>query len=345
MNNDPRSGVEQTPLEAEPRSSEPRSIDVAALVLAIIAPLVGLIVSLVARSKARNEQRSLSRVASAALVVSVILTGLWVVGGVVGGVAAGLYFTGAFAVSQQISTELPPADQMASDIELRVDGPDGSAASEQDLAAVAEIIDYRLESVGMARNGLYRDGDRVHVTFDDSVDSAALDRAVEALTGEYRADFREVLQAGPCDPTTVSLDDAEDQQITVCTNDGAEGLLLGPSEMSGTTITKTEAAQITNSSGVAVGGWSITIDLDETGTTTFASITSRLYQAGQGNNRLAILLDGHVLSAPTINAEIAGGQVEISGAIDEAEAEDIARQLRLASLGLVLTVESTSSAR
>lgn len=67
--------------------------------------------------------------------------------------------------------------------------------------------------------------------------------------------------------------------------------------------------------------WVVVIDLDEEATRIFADLTTRL--AGTGE-QLALVLDGRVLSAPTINAAITDGKAQIEGAFAEADAHGLA---------------------
>ncbi|OZB89918.1 MAG: hypothetical protein B7X41_00245, partial [Microbacterium sp. 14-71-5] len=57
----------------------------------------------------------------------------------------------------------------------------------------------------------------------------------------------------------------------------------------------------------------IDLALDGVGTSQFATASSRLYSQVPPANRLAIVLDGTVLTAPSMNGVISNGQLEISG--------------------------------
>ena len=69
------------------------------------------------------------------------------------------------------------------------------------------------------------------------------------------------------------------------------------------------------------------------GTTEFATISQRLVALTGAQNQFAILLDGKVISAPTMNAAITNGKAQISGIVhrDEREAARVAAEVRRAA--------------
>jgi len=83
------------------------------------------------------------------------------------------------------------------------------------------------------------------------------------------------------------------------------------------------------------GGWLIEFELNDEGGDVFGP-----YTRGAIGQPMAIVLDGQVLSAPTIQAELPTGGV-ITGNFTEEEANTLALQLRSGSLQIPLRVEST----
>lgn len=75
----------------------------------------------------------------------------------------------------------------------------------------------------------------------------------------------------------------------------------------------------------------VNLTLTDEGSTKFAEATS----ANIGN-QIAIVYDGEVLSAPTVNQAITGGSCEINGMESIEAAEDLASQIRIGSLSLEL---------
>jgi preprotein translocase subunit SecD len=66
----------------------------------------------------------------------------------------------------------------------------------------------------------------------------------------------------------------------------------------------------------------INVAFTKKGAEQFATVTEQnLHQ------RLAIVLDGHLISAPTIQTRIPGGKAEISGSFSQEEATDLANRI------------------
>jgi protein-export membrane protein SecD len=84
------------------------------------------------------------------------------------------------------------------------------------------------------------------------------------------------------------------------------------------------------------GAWSINFALNEEGQDPFFRFTS-----ANINRSMAIVLDGVVLSAPTIQAALDTGGV-ITGRFTEEEARQLALQLRSGALRIPLSVENTA---
>jgi preprotein translocase subunit SecD len=93
------------------------------------------------------------------------------------------------------------------------------------------------------------------------------------------------------------------------------------------------AIQSATVSASTLGQWVINFTLTSQGSTIFATHTSN--HVGQ---RLAIVLDKAVISAPTIDSAITGGSGTISGNFTQASANELALNLRYGSLPVPLKV-------
>lgn len=94
------------------------------------------------------------------------------------------------------------------------------------------------------------------------------------------------------------------------------------------------SAEFGAQSAVDSGSWFINFSLQDEFATTFASFTrSRVGEP------MAIVLDGEVLSAPTIQSELSTGGI-VTGDFTQEEAEQLALQLRSGALPIPLSVES-----
>ncbi len=334
--------VEQhPPVEPRPIKAETTGMDIAALVFAIILPIVGLILALVVRSSARKRGHLASGVATAALIVSCVLTGLGVVALILVVVLAAFTFAQVSGAFQPANEEPPAPWQPSSEVVLLVSRTDGTALEEDELEAASEAVVHRLDRAGIANSGIFIDGNRIHVTFDDATEKVTIDSAVEVLGGEFRLDFRPVLQTGQCTPGTGWIDQDPNQQIVLCEQDGVAELVLGPSEVSGEWITEATPYEV-QLGGASSGNWGVEIVFDQQGTSAIKDLTLRLANSSPGQGRVAILVDGEILSAPNVQSVIADGRLVLTGTFDQAAAESLASQVRLASKGLVLQVESAT---
>jgi preprotein translocase subunit SecD len=73
--------------------------------------------------------------------------------------------------------------------------------------------------------------------------------------------------------------------------------------------------------------WMVTLRLDEEGARLFEQLTADLAAKQPPNNQLAIVVDDQVISAPTVQSAIPGGQIQITGNFTQAEAEKLAADI------------------
>lgn len=74
-------------------------------------------------------------------------------------------------------------------------------------------------------------------------------------------------------------------------------------------------------------GWSVAVQLSREGTDALASATQAALDAAPPRNRIAIVVDGLVVSSPTVAAPITSGAVVVAGGLSHAEAERLASNL------------------
>ena len=110
--------------------------------------------------------------------------------------------------------------------------------------------------------------------------------------------------------------------------DGRTSYQLGPVAMSGTVVSSAEAGFSRQGNG-----WEVSVALDPTGTRQFAELTSRLQ-----NQQLAIVVAGRVVSAPTIQSPITGGQIQINGGFSRADVEGLAAAFQLGVRPVTVTL-------
>ncbi|MET2012688.1 protein translocase subunit SecD [Microbacterium chocolatum] len=140
------------------------------------------------------------------------------------------------------------------------------------------------------------------------------------------------------DPENDPAQAPADEPLITCDPTGTQKYILGPVELDGSAIDDaTFGLQSTN------GQWAVNLRLDSEGTETFAAISQRLYGATPPLNQFAFVLDGSVLSAPSMNAIIVGGDPSITGSFTQESAQVLADQLKYGALPLSFSVESSNT--
>lgn len=129
----------------------------------------------------------------------------------------------------------------------------------------------------------------------------------------------------------------------VCDVAGTTKFILGPVELGGEVIIDATAQPETTSTGAQTGGWAVQITMNPEGTSTFGEISSRMFGAQEPLNQFAFVLDGTVLSAPAMQAQILDGRPSITGGFTQESAKALADQLKFGALPIGFTVQSQES--
>ncbi|WP_341954762.1 protein translocase subunit SecD [Salinibacterium sp. TMP30] len=135
------------------------------------------------------------------------------------------------------------------------------------------------------------------------------------------------------------------EPLITCDSDGAFKYILGPVEVEGSTITDASSGLITSSQGVSTGQWGVFPTFNDEGTKDVAAMTTRLFGFDQTDprNRFGIVLDGRVISAPTTQGIITGGNPQISGSFTQDTAKVLADQLKFGALPIGFEVQSNET--
>ncbi|MCL1870767.1 MAG: protein translocase subunit SecD [Promicromonosporaceae bacterium] len=130
--------------------------------------------------------------------------------------------------------------------------------------------------------------------------------------------------------------------LVACSQDGSAKYILGPVEVEGTHIASASSGLIPLPGGGTSNEWGVSLTLDSVGAKEFAATSQRLYNFGQGNpqNQFAIVLDGLVVEAPSINNVISDGRAQISGNFTQQSAATLANQLSFGALPIQFDVQS-----
>jgi preprotein translocase subunit SecD len=107
--------------------------------------------------------------------------------------------------------------------------------------------------------------------------------------------------------------------------------VLGPIQITGADLVKATPQYVTASQSSTQQGWQVAFTLNKAGSKKFGDATTRLV-----GKQLAIVLDGVVQSAPTVQSAITGGQGVITGNFTAQEAKNLAVVLNSGALPVEL---------
>jgi len=115
--------------------------------------------------------------------------------------------------------------------------------------------------------------------------------------------------------------------------------VLGPAEVDGTDVKNAQARFNTQSAA----GWTVTMEFTGKGSKKFGDITGRLAKNQPPQNQFAIVLDGNVVSDPSVNQALTGGNAEITGSFSQQEAQSLANMLSYGALPLTFKEDSVTT--
>ena len=124
--------------------------------------------------------------------------------------------------------------------------------------------------------------------------------------------------------------DAPGDTIVACDRSGGSKYILAPAEVLGQQISKAEYG-VDSTSGTQ---YVVSLTFNGEGTKAFGALTARVTSLVTPLNQVAIVLDGLVVSAPSINEAIPSGSAQITGNFSKSEAEDLANVLKYGALPL-----------
>ncbi|MED5361879.1 MAG: protein translocase subunit SecD [Actinomycetota bacterium] len=230
--------------------------------------------------------------------------------------------------------------------------------SDEQFERAIEIIRNRVDAIGVAEPDITRQGSQVVIQLPGVKDKQ---RAVDLIGQTAELTFRPVQSMfDPLDPNQLAAVkhalEGSPLEVKVSTNPeetsepsesepppslseiltppdqdeasarvvllgatGLTGFVLSPADLTGEVIDQAAAT--------FQGQWIVNISFNEEGSLLFDQMAAANYE-----RQVAIVLDGVVESAPTINATEFNGEAVISGSFDEAEAKNLALVLRFGAL-------------
>jgi len=209
------------------------------------------------------------------------------------------------------------------------------------VARTLEVLRHRVDQLGVAEPSLQRSGERrVIVELPGVYDPK---EAVEVIGRTAQLAFHPVLGlAGPAsgEPATTAPP-AGDGDLVLADEDGGR-LRLGPPALTGDAVGDARAELDPQFQA----RWQVAIELQGDGGRRWAALTGEAacQQLGDPTRRVAIVLDGQVISSPQVDPSVAceqgigGGQTVITGDFTGEEAGDLALLIRAGALPVPVEV-------
>ena len=242
-----------------------------------------------------------------------------------------------FQDAASLQAALPKLKETAPDAELRADGnnlvvslPEATQTQIRDAAVKQNIntLHNRVNELGVAEPIIQQAGpDRIVVQLPGVQDTAkAKDIIGRTATLEVRmvADDPALLQQAEAGTVPAGYE-------LLPTAEGGQLLVSKQVEFTGDNINDAQAGFTHDNRP------SVNLKLDNAGTSIFADLTRN----NVGRSTAMILIDqgkAEIVTAPTINEPIPGGNVQISGSMNVAEANDTALLLRAGSLAAPMEI-------
>jgi len=133
-------------------------------------------------------------------------------------------------------------------------------------------------------------------------------------------------------------EDVSNKPLITCDKEGQYKFLLGPAVVVGTDLSNAYAGVPQNQFN-----WMVFLEFTGDGGKKFAKATTFLSQKQEGQNNFAIVLDGKVMSYPSVKNPITDGKAQIEGQFSETDARDLANVLKYGALPLTFEPSEVSN--
>jgi SecD/SecF fusion protein len=202
-----------------------------------------------------------------------------------------------------------------------------------------KVLRRRVDALGVAEPSLQRSGERRIIVELPGVTDP--DEALQVIGRTAQLTFHPVTGVAPSGATEGEVSSAVDEPLMLRDEDGTL-LELGPAALDGNDIDGAQAA-LADQLGVS---WQVQLDFRGEGQARWQGLTAEAACASPGDpaRRVAIVLDGEVISSPQVAPEvgcgqgIAGGKTSITGQFTEEEARDLALLVRAGALPVPVDV-------
>ncbi|MFF5771446.1 protein translocase subunit SecD [Streptomyces californicus] len=171
-------------------------------------------------------------------------------------------------------------------------------------------------------------------------DSPAATPSADPATAKLQEEFTKLDCTDPKQRTDAGKGAKATDSIVACGSNvpgSYEKYILGPAEVSGSDVDDAKGAI-----DQQTGEWIVSMEFTSAGAKKFQTITGRLSQQQPPMNQFAIVLDGEVVSAPSVRTALSKN-AQISGSFTQQSAEDLGNILSYGALPLTFKEVSVTT--
>ncbi|UCA50178.1 protein translocase subunit SecD [Streptomyces sp. WA6-1-16] len=164
--------------------------------------------------------------------------------------------------------------------------------------------------------------------------------SADPATAQLQEEFAKLDCTDPKQRTDAGKNAKATDSIVACGSNvpgSYEKYILGPAEVSGSDVDDAKGAI-----DQQTGEWIVSMEFTSAGAKKFQTITGRLSQQQPPMNQFAIVLDGEVVSAPSVRQALSKN-AQISGSFDQQSAEDLGNILSYGALPLTFKEVSVTT--
>ncbi len=217
---------------------------------------------------------------------------------------------------------------------FQAEGTEQTPASAENVDKTLQVLRGRVDALGVAESTLVRQGeDRILVELPGVTSDAEAQEAEDRIGTTAKLTIHEVVATAQADAEPTKKDDE------ILPSDQGDSLEIGPTVIQGDEITGADAVQRDQSVE-----WVVAIDFSGKGGDTWADITGKAAcnPSGDPKRRIAIVLDGKIISSPEVNTGVGcdvgirGGSTDITGNFTAGDSKELAALIEGGSLPLEL---------
>jgi SecD/SecF fusion protein len=217
---------------------------------------------------------------------------------------------------------------------FQAEGTEQTPANAENVDKTLQVLRGRVDSLGVSEPTLVRQGEnRILVELPGVASDEEAQEAEERIGTTAKLTIHEVLA------TAQAEQEPTKEGNEILPSDQGDTLEVGPTVIQGEEITGASAVQRDQSVE-----WVVAIDFNGKGGDTWADITGKAAcePSGDPKRRIAIVLDGEIISSPEVNTGVGcdvgirGGSTDITGNFSATDSKELAALIEGGSLPLEL---------